>query len=548
MILHRPLRVSLLALALVPTLPLACGGGSDEVAEPVASAAGAGGSDAGAGGDAGKGGSAAGKGGNAGTGGVGKGGSAGASGAAGGAGASGAGAAGSAGQGGNAGSSGAAGKAGNAGSAGAAPPPYDVHASDRTGCKFGPGDKTTATIGPQVPHGDALPFKHVVVLMMENRSFDHYFSKLPQFGVTDVDVAAADYANPDPSAGGKMVKRFHETRYCIKDTEHDWEPVHEQWNEGKMDGFLASNNPGGARALGYYTEQDLPFYYWLAKTFTVSDRHFSSLLGPTWPNRFYFYGGTSWGRIHTPDTPPLGKDTILTQLEDQKRSWKIYRDGLVSFALVMGPKYAGTSMSEFAKDVEGDNLPDVSILDPSFNGSGQNDEHPPTNVQLGQKLVHDAVTTLFGTPNVWKKTVLIITYDEHGGYADHVPPPPACVPDDDKPPTHAFDRLGVRVPLMVVSPWAKPGYVSHYVTDHTSVTRFIQNRFDLPALTHRDANAWPMLDFFDLDKISMPVAPQTVPTATPYPDGITWCEKNDPGTGMPLGPAPELGAGPCAVR
>lgn len=173
-------------------------------------------------------------------------------------------------------------------------PAYDLHASDRAGCLFGPGDMTTETIGPNVPHGDALPFDHVVVLMMENRSFDSYFSALPSYGVTDVDVATDQDFNYDPSQSPpQKVYRYHETRYCVADTAHQWSDVHLQYDNGRMDGFVATNNPGGARAMGYYTQADLPFYYWLAKTFAISDRNFSSLLGPTWPNRFFFYGATS---------------------------------------------------------------------------------------------------------------------------------------------------------------------------------------------------------------------------------------------------------------
>ncbi len=412
-------------------------------------------------------------------------------------------------------------------------PTWDIHVQDRLGCTFGKGDTTVATVGPDVPHGDALPFKHIVFLMMENRSFDHYYSRLPAAGVTDVDVATDGHTNPDPGPPVTQVGRFHETRYCIADVNHEWGAVHLQYDDGKMDGFVVTNNPGGARAMGYYDETDLPYYYWLAKTFGISDRHFSSLLGPTWPNRFFFYGGTAWGRTKTPDTPPLNEPKITNLLEDKGRSWKIYRDGTISFGLVFGPKYAGSALSQFDADVDADTLPDLALIDPAFSGSGQNDEHPPTNMQLGQKLTARVLGKLMSNPKVWQSTVFILSYDEHGGYYDHVPPPEACEPDGTRPSDYAYDRLGVRVPILVASPWTKKGYVSHLVTDLTSITRFIENRFDLPAMTKRDANAWPLLDMFDFANPTFGTPPSGAPSADPSPAGVTWCANNPPGTGKP---------------
>src|SRR5688500_11066386 len=142
-------------------------------------------------------------------------------------------------------------------------------------------------------------------------------------------------------------------------------------------------------------------------------------------------------------------------------------------------------MSQFAADVAADTLPHLAIIDPNFTGSGQNDEHPPTHPQLGQELVASMLGTLMSNPAVWRKRLFILFYDEHGGFYDHVPPPPACEPDNHVPPDWRFDRLGVRTPVIIVSPFAKRAYVSHTVTDITSITRFIQNRFDLPAMTAR---------------------------------------------------------------
>lgn len=536
---------------------LACGGG-ESATTPEPSGEGAGGSSAGEGGQAGsgnKGGASAGSSGSnaggsdAGSGGTqasGSGGDAGSGGSGAGAGGSNAGSSGASAGVGGSGTSGAGGAAAGTGGAGGKVDLGALHEKlekARQSCNFGPGQLTTQTIGAEVPHGDALPFEHVVVLMMENRSFDHYFSKLPQYGVTDVDVADESHFNYDPDTSPPTkVNFFHESRYCIKDVAHHWSEVHLQYNGGDMDGFVATNNPGGARAMGYHDQDDLPYLYWLSKNFAISDRNFCSLLGPTWPNRFYFYGGTSWGNTQTGDlgdllpgsVPSKGKK-ITEQLDEAQRSWKIYRDGIVSFAVVFeqNAKHFGSSMTKFDEDVDNDTLPNLAIIDPSFTGANQNDDHPPANLQKGQKFIARVVNKLMSKPEVWKKTVFFLMYDEHGGYYDHVTPPPACEPDNLVPTDFKFDRLGVRTPLIVASPFVKPGYVSHFVTDHTSVTRFIQNRFDLPSLTRRDANAWPLLDLFDFDSAPLLTPPSDAPEAVVDPDGEAWCKNNPPGTGLP---------------
>jgi hypothetical protein len=175
-------------------------------------------------------------------------------------------------------------------------PAYDANAGKRRACTFRRGDKTAKTIGANAPSGNALPFKHIIVLMMENRSFDHYYGALskPNSYGNAVDVATEQNCNPDPATKTKVC-RYRETRYCVKNTAHTWEEVHAQFNGGRLDGFVESSNPNGARAMGYFTDEDLPFYYWLSNTFAISDRYFSPLPGPTWPNRWFLFGATSWG-------------------------------------------------------------------------------------------------------------------------------------------------------------------------------------------------------------------------------------------------------------
>jgi phospholipase C len=390
--------------------------------------------------------------------------------------------------------------------------PYDTHQQDRTDCRFQAGDQISATVG-QIP---GIPLQHVVILMMENRSFDHYFSGLETVETTQ------SASNPDPSPAATPVFQYHETAVCEQSPDHEWGPSHLAFDNGKNDGFVAASNPGGGRAMGYYTEDDIPFYYWLARHFAVSDHHFCSLLGPTWPNRLFLVAATSCGFAEGDDTNPrIATDcgavapNIFKQLGNINSSFMIFSDGvlpLVSslyfdiFAL-NDPTKLG-SFSDFQQQAAANSLPDFSIIEPNYEsetaeiGGAPNDDHPPANIQLGQVFVYQAISALFKNPSTWESTALFITYDENGGFFDHMVPPKACDPGGSnfKKADYAFDRLGFRVPLIVVSPYAKAGYVSKYVTDHTSILRFVQAWKGLGALNPRDANAWPMLDLFDFTK------------------------------------------------
>jgi phospholipase C len=383
-------------------------------------------------------------------------------------------------------------------------------------CPFGPGARPADTLPPGTPHGAAMPVDHVLVLMQENRSFDHYFGRLQRTGQRHADGLPRDASNPDPT-GGAAIEPFHQTRVCEADgldLAHSWNASHRQFDGGAMDGFTKTNakpkDPSGRRAMGYYTKAELPFYYRLARSFAIGDRYFSSVLGPTYPNRYYLLAGTSFG--HTDNQfPALGdqwsQPTVFNLLDDAGVSWKVYASDLpfaFLFAYVRAHPANVVPIAQYFTDAAAGTLPQVAFIDPRFVGTPnqESDEHPPANVQVGQAFVADVVRALLESP-LWPRAALFVTYDEHGGYYDHVPPPLACVPDDIPPDIGpkdeqaAFDRYGIRVPLMVVSPWARRHFVSHAVYDHTSILRFIETRFDLPALTRRDANADPMLELFD---------------------------------------------------
>jgi phospholipase C len=386
----------------------------------------------------------------------------------------------------------------------------------RASCGFQAGASAADTLGSCA--GAKNPIEHVVVIMQENRSFDQYFGHLPGHGQNEVDVAADSASNPPATLDGGAgdIEWFHDTAYCEEDTDHGWVASHRQWNGGKNDGFAltnaSANDPTGHRALGYYDQTDLPFYYDLISTFATSDRYFCSVLGPTYPNRMYLYAGTSFG-IVTTDTQvlaPPGVPNLFKTLSEKGVTWKEYKAQIA--ATLIFPDFATdeaqashfVDIGDFAKDAAAGTLPSVSFLDPTFVGDSttETDEHPPANIQLGQAWVYDQVSALLASPE-WKSSALFITYDEHGGLYDHVSPPEACAPDDTAPRLNpelgGFDRLGFRVPLIVVSPYAKRHFVSHETHSHTSILRFIEAKFDLPAFTNRDANSDALFDVFDFD-------------------------------------------------
>ena len=383
-------------------------------------------------------------------------------------------------------------------------------AKQRKSCAFKAGDKPSATFGPSIAKLD-IPLDVIVIAMQENRSFDHYFSQLPAAGQPDVDVAKPDQKLPD---GTGTAARFHQTDYCFADADHSWSGSHNDVNGGKNDQFVDGNNPGGTRAIGWFDQSDLPFYYALATTYGVGDRHFCSVLGPTFPNRLYLYEGTSSGHISNV-TQTAGPKTIFEALTAAKVSWKIYSYSTTQplegvYGTSLATKYPGqvAAIGTFPADAAAGKLAQVIFMDA---GSS---EHPPGDMQLGEVAVQKAYNALATSPQ-WAHAAFILTYDENGGLYDHVPPAKACVPDAIKPigGAGAFDSTGFRVPLVIASPYSKPHYVSHQVTDATSILRFLELKFDLPALTARDANASTLIDYFDFGKTPFATPPKLA-TAT----------------------------------
>jgi phospholipase C len=393
---------------------------------------------------------------------------------------------------------------------------------------------------------------HIVVLMQENRSADTYFGQLNSQGQPAYE-AEPTTGNPNPLVSGGTIVPFHKVSLCeTADLNHSWNGEHQALHSGAMDGFTAANDilsanadttdPTGSRTMGYYNQTDLPFYYSLYNTFATNDRYFASVLSQTYPNRFYALAGTSFGHIRNDSPPPGGwtQQTIFDRLGAANISWKIYYSQFPFgsfFSYVQQHMDHVAPISQYYADAAAGTLPSVSFVDPTFIAAPntETDEHPSSNVQVGQNFSYGVYQALRNGPN-WPDSAMFLTYDENGGFYDHVAPPSAVAPDAIAPmlqpgdTSASFNQYGIRVPVVVMSPYAKPHYVSHVVDDHTSILRFIETRYGLPSLTARDAAADPMLGMFDFSTPALlnapafaapPVTPCTAPTISLHPNSQT---------------------------
>jgi phospholipase C len=336
---------------------------------------------------------------------------------------------------------------------------------------------------------------HVVVLMLENRSFDHMLGYLKlEAGRPDVEGLDASMSNMHR---GKRYKVRHLQRTALtrdEDPPHGGASIAEQVS-GNMGGFVSNFARERPRAklvdipMGYYNGSDLPVYDHLAREFCVCDHWFCSVPGATWPNRLYAVAGQAAGSKDGRRVPIYDLPSFVRHLETNKVRWRWYSHDVGTlrfsdgrFRLGYLDKFAYfdrrslLAPRNFLDDAKDGRLPAVSWIDPNFvdvsfiGPSGSNDDHPPSDIKEGQELVLKTYTALVKSPQ-WKKTMLIVTYDEHGGFFDHVQPPPA---EDDRP---AFRTYGVRVPALVVSPFTERASVSKVTYDHTSIIKTILLRF-----------------------------------------------------------------------
>lgn len=345
---------------------------------------------------------------------------------------------------------------------------------------------------------------HIVVLMMENRSFDHMLGYLSKEGDRNGKVRA----NVDGLKGGEINPYngrdypsfpLPDTRF-IESPPHGHDPVLKQINNGNMDGFVAEfakqyeakgADPG--RVMGYHTGEHVPVYDALANHFLICDRWFAAHPGPTFCNRFY----TLTGRLNRnssgvfekdnfaiADFKPVTTRTIFDHLSEHGVSWHFYEDQYGTLRKYERYTWDTESIVDFNDPVKGfeasaraGTLPSVSFIDPNFvdvPDDGDNDDGAPSDIRAGQHLIGRIVNAVMHGPK-WHKTLLVITYDEHGGFYDHVKPPE--LPEAAKYMVPEITTYGVRVPAIVVSPWVDPGAVSNVVFDHTSIAKTIAKRF-----------------------------------------------------------------------
>jgi phospholipase C len=412
---------------------------------------------------------------------------------------------------------------------------------------------------PHLPAGtDTMPkIEHIVVLMMENHSFDDHWGMLGR-GDGFTLGRNGKPVNYCPNPAGGYVASFHNPNtvgYADTHISQSWDASHISWDHGTNRGFVDACGPA---SMGYWTGDDLPFYYSMAKHFPIGDRYFCSVMAQTYPNRRFLIAGTALGDVATKlatgvshtDAP---NGTIFDRLDHHGISWKDYYPELPTAALFL-PNYLNNltdgkiaHVEQFLLDAKAGNLPSFSLVDPYLNYSEEYND-----ISIGEAYAATMINAVLHSPN-WEKTALIFTYDEHGGWYDHVPPVPAVRPDNvppeiTVPPDQpgSYDYTGFRVPCAVVSAWSKRDHVSHVVYDHTSVLKLVETKWNLPAMTYRDANAHNMLDFFDFSGKHGQFAepPELAKPLNPF-NGPLPAGSNDPSDFHPIAVAAP-GSGPAA--
>jgi phospholipase C len=367
---------------------------------------------------------------------------------------------------------------------------------------------TPASSKARLTGADISDIKHVVVLMQENRSFDHYFGTMPGVrGFADPSVPKSRFYQYDAENPDKYLLPFHTDTHStsaqnLPSNSHSWGPQHDSWDNGKMDGFvtahLAADGVAGQYTMAYFERDDVPFQWALADAFTICDGYHCSMLGPTWPNRLYLMtgqvdpAGVAGGPVYSNFVPAEGFSwkTYPELLTDAGVSWKIYQEAdnygmnvmeyFVQYqnAPVSSPLYQNAmrfyQAGQFEYDAINDRLPAVSWIIPTSFQS----EHPDFMPAAGADFVASKVNAIAANPDVFAKTVFILIYDENDGLFDHVTPPtpPAGTAGEFLTVDKVTDPIGLgfRVPCIIVSPWTVGGFVCHDTFDHTSVIRLLE--------------------------------------------------------------------------
>ncbi len=385
--------------------------------------------------------------------------------------------------------------------------------------------------------GQTNPIKHIIVLMQENRTFDHYFGTYPRVN----GISPGTCIKYDPSSNSSTcVSPYHLSTHRTPDPPHDNRTARRTYDGGKMDGLLYAQSlkgftptdiNGAPIVMGYYDYNDIPYYWNLANSYALADDFFSSVMGGSFENHLFLYAGTtqnSTGFSYKQPIPASGMNltTIFDELQTRGISWKNYVQNYTSSVnytseldrLGLGPKSAQlvwapllgitryvkdsslnskiVELSQFFLDLRANNLPSVAYISPS----GES-EHAPGDITRGQLFAVSLIDALM-TSNSWWNTIFILTYDDWGGWYDHVPP-------------RQVDQqgYGFRVPALIISPYAKVGLIDHTEYDFTSILATIEDLFSLPRLAGRDEIAHNMLNAFDMQSPPHPpIIPQGIYT------------------------------------
>jgi phospholipase C len=356
------------------------------------------------------------------------------------------------------------------------------------------------------------PIKHVVLLALENHSFDQMLGSLKQL-FPELEGVSADARHQNVDSDGTIYfQTAAEERQMPLDPHHEVEWVAEQMQDANG-GFVRnfskmypqSQRQDRQNVIGYYPAGFLPGLHSLAKEFTICDHWFSSLPGPTWPNRFMMLTGTAMGRVNMPDdgthkTDLRGyfqqtQDTVFDRLTDKGIHWKSYFHDIPQSWVLDHQRLPQNAaryfyIAEFYSDARGReaDFPQFCFIEPDFMGIIGNDDHPPHDVMKAEKLIADVYNALRANPDLWRSTLLVVLYDEHGGFYDHVVPPATVRPDNHHE-EYGFQQLGIRVPALLVSPWVDRR-VDKTLFDHTSLLKYLTDKWQLePLPSNRIAQA-----------------------------------------------------------
>ncbi len=345
----------------------------------------------------------------------------------------------------------------------------------------------------------------IIVLCMENRSFDHSLGSM-RLVESRMDVDGLAGAEVNYTANNIAVAVHELDDFTPEDPPHGWAACHAQWNNGANDGFVKEHEGASeADVMGYHVREQIPITYALADAGVVCNKWFASCLGPTGPNRFYLHGATSRG-IKS-NLPAIGYQGIFHRLADANiKGTNYYSD--VAWATGGYAKLTGlATIEKFFEDASAGTLPPFAIIDPAFAGGGANDDHPDHDIRMGQALIASVVAALGQSPQ-WSKCLFVLTYDEHGGFFDHVPPPATIDADAE------FQQLGFRVPTIVIGPTVRRGCAIDDVLEHSSVPATVTRRHALPVLNPRADQVKDLSVAIDPTRIGNPLPPPVLPQVT----------------------------------